>query len=220
MSTPDISRPQAGRLSRSALRRIVVIAVAIVIVIAMALSVKVVGKGSDVGAGPAAFSASAWGREHFPDVQAAIAKRATPADALATAIASDQTAAAKQYGVDGGTGTEFSTTFTGTVGTPQDGIAPVTVAGLPDGLSIRFQTGPAINGTDLRDATGTIKFGQFTNQIDYQNAGAALNDQLKKQVLADVDVDALAGKTVTVTGAFQLINPKAWLVTPSALEVR
>ena len=42
-----------------------------------------------------------------------------------------------------------------------------------------MQTGPAINGTDLRDAPGEIKFGQFTNQIEYQNAGAALNNAMK-----------------------------------------
>ena len=85
---------------------------------------------------------------------------------------------------------------------------------------MRVQTGPAINGTDLRDATGTIEFGQFTNQIEYQNAGAALNDAMKEQVLADVETAELTGRTISVTGVFKLINPKSWLVTPVALEVR
>ncbi|GGK92263.1 putative lipoprotein [Curtobacterium luteum] len=205
--------------NRRAVKRVVLVAAVLVVVVAMALSVKVVGKGSTVGAGPAAFSASTWGKTNFPKVQAAIAKRAVPATELAPAIIADPAAAAKKYGVDAGTGPEFATTFTGTVGAPQDGIYPVTVSGLPSGLLVRIQTGPAINGTDLRDAPGTIEFGQFTNQIDYQNAGAALNDQLKKQVLAEVDTGSLQGKKVTVTGAFQLINPKGWLVTPSALEV-
>lgn len=196
------------------------VVVVLVVVIAMALSVKVVGKGSTLGAGPAAFSASAWGSKNFPKVQAGIAKLAVPATELAPAVLADSTAAGKKYGVDSGTGPELSTTFTGTVGAPQDGIYPVTVPGVPSGLLIRIQTGPAINGTDLRDATGTVEFGQFTNQIDYQNAGAALNDQLKKRVLDKVDSSSLQGKTVEVTGAFQLINPKGWLVTPSALEVK
>ncbi|MFJ7289906.1 DUF2291 family protein [Curtobacterium sp. NPDC098951] len=207
-------------VKRRPTRRIVLVAVVIVVVVAMALSTKVVGKGSSVGAGPAAFSASAWGKTNFPKVQQAIAKRAVPATELAPAVLADSTSAAKRYGVDAGTGPEFSTTFTGTVGKAQDGVYPVTVDGVPSGLLIRIQTGPAINGTDLRDAPGTVEFGQFTNQIDYQNAGAALNDQLKKQVLAKVDITALEGKEVTVTGAFQLINPKGWLVTPSELEVR
>ncbi|MGT2466735.1 DUF2291 family protein [Mesorhizobium atlanticum] len=29
------------------------------------------------------------------------------------------------------------------------------------------RSGPAINGTDLRDATGDIVFGKFKNQIEY-----------------------------------------------------
>lgn len=111
-------------------------------------------------------------------------------------------------------------TFTGVVGEGQSGIYEVTVDGVPDDLLIRVQTGPAINGTDLRDATGDITFGQFTNQIDFQNAASALNDELKKTVLADVDTTNLTGKTIEVTGAFTLVNPAAWLVTPVELSVQ
>lgn len=205
---------------RRRLRRIIVGVVILLVIVGMALSTKVVAKGSSLGQGPTAFSASAWGKTNFPKVQAAIAKRAVAADTLAPAVLADSTAAGKKYGVDAGTGPEISTTFTGTVGKGQDGLYPVTVSGIPSSILIRIQTGPAINGTDLRDAPGTVRFGQFTNQIDYQNAAAALNDQLKTRVLAKADVSSLQGKTVTVTGAFQLINPKGWLVTPSELEVQ
>ena len=71
-----------------------------------------------------------------------------------------------------------------------------------------MQTGPAINGTDLRDATGEIKFGEFKNQIEYQNAGSAINNAMKKQVLAGIDTSALPGKTISVVGAFTLVNPE------------
>ena len=47
-----------------------------------------------------------------------------------------------------------SVKFTGVVGKGKAGIYPVEVAGMPTRLQIRMQTGPAINGTDLRDATG------------------------------------------------------------------
>ncbi|MDQ1130047.1 DUF2291 family protein [Microbacterium sp. SORGH_AS_0888] len=124
------------------------------------------------------------------------------------------------YAVTSSGGPVYSVTFTGVVGTGNAGIYDVAVEGVPSTLRIRVQTGPAINGTDLRDATGDIAFGQFKNQIDYQNAAAALNDQVKSTVLASVDTAALTGKTVTVTGAFTLVNPTAWLVTPVSLEVR
>ena len=76
----------------------------------------------------------------------------------------------------------------------------------------------AIIGTDLRDATGTITFGQFRNQIEYQNAGAALNKTMKQDVLSKVDTSKLSGKTVSVVGVFQLTDPANWQVTPVKLE--
>ena len=54
------------------------------------------------------FSASAWGRENFPKVQEAISKRAVEASTLASAVASNPSAAGKKYGVDAGIGPEFS----------------------------------------------------------------------------------------------------------------
>jgi predicted lipoprotein len=38
--------------------------------------------------------------------------------------------------------------------------------------------------------------------------------------LTGVDTSALTGKTVEVTGAFRLINPKNWLITPVRLAVK
>jgi len=83
-----------------------------------------------------------------------------------------------------------------------------------------LQTGPAITGTDLRDASGKIQFGDFTNQIEYQNAGAAINRAMKVAVLEKLDRDALPGKTVQVVGVFRLLSPTNWLITPVRVEVQ
>ena len=100
------------------------------------------------------------------------------------------------------------------------GVYTINVPGVSPAVTVRVQTGPAINGTDVRDATGTISFGQFTNQIDYQNAGSALNNEVKSRVLAKVDTAKLTGKTVSVVGAFQLVVPNSWLITPVKLQVQ
>jgi len=42
---------------------------------------------------------------------------------------------------------------------------------------------------------------------------------MKAAVLADIDSEALTGETITVTGAFTLINPESWLVTPVEVSV-
>jgi predicted lipoprotein len=145
-----------------------------------------------------------------------------PAKTLASALTANAADAIKKYGVPfpGGVGPEMPVKFTGVVGKGTDGIYIVKVPGVPPDLLIRVQTGPAINGTDLRDATGTITFGQFTNQIAYQNAASALNEQLKQKVLSKIGTGSLTGKTISVDGAFQLINPKGWLVTPATLSVQ
>ena len=83
-----------------------------------------------------------------------------------------------------------------------------------------MQTGPAITGTDLRDATGKIAFGQFSNQIDYQNAGSALNKEMKLQVLSKIGTSNLTGKTISVVGVFELTDPNDWVVTPVKLTVQ
>ena len=208
-------RPKPSR------RAIVASAAGLVLLVVMALSTKVVRIDSAAGVvTPGTFSAAAYGAAAFPKVKAAIERRAVAASTLAAAISKDQTAAAKRFGVATNAGAEFSVTFSGIVGKGDFGTYDVGVAGLPKNVVVRVQTGPAIVGTDLRDATGTITFGQFTNQIEYQNAGSALNKELKKNVLAKIDTDHLTGKTISVVGAFPSTEGDSWLVTPVKLDAR
>ena len=218
MSTP--SAAMTARRPKPGLRVIVASAAALVLLAAMIVDTKVVRIDSAAGAPPGVFSPATYGKSEFPKVQAAIAGRAVSAATLAAAIAKDQAAAAKQYGIDASAGPEMPVSFTGVVGKGDSGNFDVAVDGVPSSVTIRVQTGPAIMGTDLRDGTGTIAFGQFTNQIEYQNAGSALNKEMKKQVLAKTDTSALTGKTISVAGVFQLTDPANWLVTPVTLDVK
>lgn len=196
------------------------IGVIVLVVLGVVLGTRVVPSDDPLAQGNVEFDPTTFGVENFPAVQEGVIDRAVDAATLADAIAADPDAAAEEYAVDSSGGPVYSVAFTGVVGEGQSGIYEVQVDGVPDDLLIRVQTGPAINGTELRDATGDIQFGQFKNQIDYQNAAAALNEELKVQVLADVDTASLTGKTIEVTGAFTLVNPSGWLVTPVELTVR
>lgn len=193
---------------------------AVILLILMGLDTKVVVMGSAEDVQDDVFSPQQYGEAHFPDIRTYVEDRAVAADVLAAAITRDKGAAGKEYGTPAGIGPIMPVTFTGVAGEEKAGIYSVNVPGLPDGVAVRVQTGPAINGTDLRDATGEIAFGQFTNQIEYQNAGAGINNAMKAAVLADIDTDNLTGKTIRVTGVFKLINPKNWLVTPVRLSVQ
>lgn len=190
-----------------------------VLLVAMALDTRVVVIGSEDDVQDDVFNATSFGDAQFPAIRDSIIDRAVSAVVLAEAVQESATAAGAEYGVGEGIGPVIPVTFTGTAGEARSGIYPITVDGMPDGFTLRVQTGPAINGTELRDATGTIAFGQFTNQIEYQDAGAGINEAMKREVLADIDTSALEGREITVTGAFKLLNPKSWLVTPVRLDV-
>lgn len=192
--------------------------VALVVLVAMALDTTVVRIGSEMDARVAAFSPDAYGVQEFPRVQAYIQSKAVPAGELAAALAADKAAAGEKYGT-GGMMPVIPVTFSGVVGEGKGGIYDVAVPEA-EGVRVRVQTGPAINGTDLRDAPGDIAFGQFKNQIEFQDAGSGLNRAMKVAVLDGLDQASLPGKTMTVTGVFKLISPKMWLVTPVAVTVQ
>ena len=217
MSTVSSAAP---RRNKAQIRAAVAAATGAALIAAMALDTTWVRSGGAADVPPGTFSPLAYGQKTFPAVQKAVQGRAVPAPELAAAIAKDPAAAAKQYGVESGVGVEYPVSFTGTLGDGDFGNYEVKVDGLPDSPKVALQTGPAIMGTDLRDATGTIQFGQFVNQIDYQNAGSALNKEMKKQVLSKLDTADLKGKAVSVVGVFQLTDPTKWLVTPVSLEVK
>jgi predicted lipoprotein len=208
------------RRAKPGLRIIIASAAAIILLAAMAISTKVVRIDSAASVKSGAFSEAEFGESEFPKVQFAIEQRAVSAAALAPAAAKDPAAAVKQYGFPAGIGSEIPIKFTGIAGKDDLGTYAVTISGVPKAVVVSVQTGPAILGTDLRDATGTINFGQFRNQIEYQNAGSALNKEMKKEVLSKVDTSNLTGKTISVVGAFSLTDPNSWLVTPVKLDVR
>lgn len=197
------------------------IGIAIVVLVgAMAFDTKIVRIGSQDDVQVQKFSPATFGAEQFPLIRQSVETRAVDAVELSQAIAADKKAAGEKYGVATSTGPVFPVKFTGVVGERKANYNVVAIEGLPAELTVRVQTGPALNGTDLRDATGQIEFGQFKNQIEYQDAGSAINNEVKKVVLEGLDPAVLTGKTVTVFGVFKLVNPKNWIVMPVRLDVQ
>ncbi|TDU21865.1 putative lipoprotein [Chromohalobacter marismortui] len=194
------------------------ISVAVVLLAVMAWDTTVVPIEAEEESG--ASKLAQFAEETFPEIRRYVEENAVSVGKLASAIEKDKSAAAERYGVPSGIGSIIPVTVTGVVGKGESGTYEIKSDEVPDDVTIRVQTGPAIYGTALRDATGKIEFGQFKNQIEYQNAGSALNNAMKAQVLSDIDTQSLKGKTVTVKGVFQLINPANWLITPVAFDVK
>ena len=205
------------KLSKNALYGI---GAAVVLLGAMALDTKVVVIGSEDDFRQEAFSPDKFGTAEYPRIRSLVNERAVDAVALSEQLAADKKKATEDHATMAGAFPVFPVKFTGTIGDESSGILNVTVDGFPEGAKVRVQSGPAINGTELRDFPGDIEFGAFTNQIEYQDAGAGINRAMSATILSDLDRDALPGRAVRVVGVFTMINPKNWLVTPVEFDVQ
>ena len=201
----------SGRLTP---RSLFVPALVLGITVAIVLDTTVVRHGSELDPRTASFSAEAFGRNEFPRVQEWVVHNAVDWQTLYQSIQDDRDAAISEYGTSGGAFPIFPVTLQGEILEGERGTLTLEVPGAPEGFTVRFQSGPAINGTELRDITGTISFQQFTNQIEYQDAGQALNNAMRESVLDTLDRNQLPGGRVELVGAFTMINPNNWLITP------
>lgn len=219
---------QSGRLKRVRLVLLAAVAVALTTACSHVPGVYTYVPASEAtasGAAGGAFDATKYVDGIWQDkVLPTVDQQAVDATTLLPALTSDQEAASKQYGNQAGTGSPFAFLVrgTGTV-TEVDEDSPshpltVQVDGLKgEGSTVQVVTGPVIAGTALRDAVKFIKFSDFTNQLDYADAGTGLNDKVKTEVLAKVDPKSLVGKKVDFAGAFSLVAPGAVLIVPTKL---
>ena len=201
--------------------RLIGIALTVIVIAAMALDTTY--RDADApratASGRPAFDRDAYGRENFPKIAQAIERQATPLPRLLAALREDQQGASEQYGHhEGNAPYSFPVTGEGVAGAPENGVLPVTVKGVPKNTSVSVQIGPALPGTALRDATGEISFGQFVNQVEFADAATALNNEVKAQVLENLDPAALEGERVRFVGAFTYLAPAVVTITPVQLE--
>ena len=205
---------------RSPIRPWMVISlVTLVVLVIAAFNVKVVSTADADAASAGAFKPADFAAENYDDIASGIEDDAIPlADLLGSLEAGEAEA---DFGNTSGASSAFAfpVTFTAVAGTVTPPVLPVTVEGIPAGVTVQIQTGPAINGTALRDVSGTISFNEFTNQLEYQNVGTELNNLAREKALADFDAAAAAGKTIKVTGTFLRVNPALVSVVPVKIEV-
>jgi predicted lipoprotein len=195
--------------------------VAAALVVGMFLNTKFLSTTASASGQPGAFSAAAYASKKWPDLVDRIGNNAVDVTQLAPAVDADVAAAGKKYGQDLGAGSyAFPVKATGTVSAVDANFITLTVAGMPAGDTVRVPVGLALNGAPIRDATGTIKYGDFTDQTQYQEVANALKGISLKQVIAKVNPASLNGKQVTVVGATGTGGPpKAYAINPVKIEV-
>jgi predicted lipoprotein len=199
----------------------IAVGVALVVLVAAVLSTKVVTiedaeAAESVGRfDPVEYADARFDSEIVPQIQ-------TEAVDLATLLGDLENGADEaEFGQTPGAGSAYSfpVEFTGVAGAPNGSILPVTVEGVPAGVTVQVQIGPAINGTALRDVTGTVSFNEFTNQLEFQEVATEFNNRVRADALSGVDPAQLEGKTVHVVGAYTRVNPALVSVVPIVFEV-
>lgn len=217
MSTSAVAGT-GGRRRPSA--RLIGIAVAVLVVVAIALDTAYEDPDTQITAsGRPAFDPASYGEETYPKAVDTLEKDATPVPQLLADLRKDQEGASERLGHrQGNSPYSFAVSGEGVAGKVKDGVLPVKVNGVPKATVVAIQTGPALPGTAIRDAVGFIEFGQFLNQVEYADAATALNNQVKAQLLNDLEPTSLEGKKVRFLGAFTLLAPTAVTITPVQLE--
>ncbi|WP_314504503.1 DUF2291 domain-containing protein [uncultured Microbacterium sp.] len=199
----------------------IAVGVALVVLVAAVLSTKVVTiEDAEAAEGvgrfdPVEYADARFDSEIVPQIQ-------TEAVDLATLLGDLENGADEaEFGQTPGAGSAYSfpVEFTGVAGAPNGSILPVTVEGVPAGVTVQVQIGPAINGTALRDVTGTVSFNEFTNQLEFQEVATEFNNRVRADALSGVDPAQLEGKTVHVVGAYTRVNPALVSVVPIVFEV-
>jgi predicted lipoprotein len=199
----------------------IALAVGLLVLVAAALSTKTVSI-SDAEAAesvgrfnPVEYADARFDSEIVPQVEEEAVDLATLLQDLAGG------ADESEFGNTPGAGSSYSypVEFTGVAGAPNGSILPVTVEGVPAGVTVQVQIGPAINGTALRDVTGTVSFNEFTNQLEFQEVATEFNNRARTDVLAEVDPTQLEGRTIRVVGAYTAVNPALVSVVPVVFEV-
>jgi predicted lipoprotein len=166
------------------------------------------------------YAAELWTKQALPHFSA----NAKPAAEVIPAIMADFAGAGDKFGYRPGEGSPWSfiVTGTGTVTTKNTESRAGTLVLALDGavapLEATLQIGPVIRGNAVRDALPFVSFKDFTNQIEYADAGKALTALAVEGIAADV-AGLAVGDHVEFTGAISMAGASdKLLVTPVALK--
>lgn len=161
-------------------------------------------KDADTGASAvtaAGYVDSIWSAKLVPTVLNTAVDARTLLDALAKSPADAQTryghheANSPVYFIVKGEGVVLSVDTRS-----RNGHALVDIAPFDRRPDLSIQIGPVLRGTSLRDATGTIRFTDFVNQLQFADVGNELNDRVLKTVLTSLDKSQLKGRIVSFVG--------------------
>jgi predicted lipoprotein len=181
--------------------------------------------GADAGEGgfdPNAMVSAIWDAKVVPYLAA---KAGALPDVIAL-VRSNPDEAGRKYGYRAKEGSEpwtFAVKVDGRIVAAETAsrAATISVDTHGDGkIAAIVQIGPAMRGTALRDSLDFVSFNDFKNQIDYAQFGKAFNQHVVQTILSKLPRDSLAGRNVSILGAFTLeAGDQPPLIAPAQLTL-
>lgn len=98
------------------------------------------------------------------------------------------------------------------------GLALLDIAPFDGRPDVSIQIGPVLRGTSLRDATGVVRFSDFTNQLQFADVGNEINDRVLRSVLAPLDARQLKRRKVLFAGTVAAVE-KSQVPLPELVPV-
>ncbi len=165
-----------------------------------------------------AYADGVWTQKALPHFAAS----AQPLAELLPAIASDIDAAGAKFGyrpASEGSPWGFVVIAAGTIKAINTKSRAGTLTLTTEAGDITVQIGPVVKGNSIRDLLPFVSFKDFTNQIDFADAGKALTAAAMAG-LGGVVPALTEGQRIEVIGAFTLSKPSdTVLITPVSIKV-
>ncbi len=153
---------------------------------------------------PIAYVDAIWESE----VRPAIIENAVDLPTVLNAIEADLETGGAEHGIFIGGAYNFMVKGSGVIDEvfteSKNGTVVVDLEGYDGPAKLIVQVGPLIRGNSVRDATGLIEFGEFKEQTEFGQVSKAINKRVASDVLGDVDLENLLGKTVNFDGTFSV----------------
>jgi predicted lipoprotein len=185
------------------------------------------GKGNVISSGEKAVDLEAYLNDYLePAIIPEINERRTDLSSLLDSAANGWDAAGEAFGVrKGEIGAKYNFIVHDTVTVlevnteSKAGFILVKCDNLQTNFTIKITTGPVLRGTAIRDSLKCVDFNQFVNQMDYAGLANELNKYGNQNVLKNIDIAALAGKTIDFTGSFTQPEADEISIMPIFMEI-
>jgi len=192
----------------------------VVLIVVMIWDTTFIGPEEALARGAAEFSAEEYATFAFPELVEVYEETAVDVARVGAALRDDPEAGAEEFGVDLGSGRYgFALSAVGEVSEVTDDFITIAIADDPD-LDVRVPLTTAVNGTPIRDASGTVAFGDFRDQTQYQDVANEFRQLMLDEVIAPLDLAGAEGQEISVVGAWlQGGPPDTFVIQPVRIDI-